>query len=112
MISKIDHNEAAIKRWRTKLKRAMSTLEKLERQRKRLLTAAARPPVAQTPQVAKMPPVEKTPPVASAPPVEAKSDKLDIPGFLRRQDPDPGIAQVKAEQAETKRRKARGRIEK
>lgn len=119
--SKLDLNTAALKRWRTRLKRAMTMIDKLEKQRRRL---EARP-------VAKAPPVETRPPVVPAPPVAAKpygevldemdhqakyqpatDDHLDIPGFLRRQDPDPAIEQIRKAQAETKRLKARGRIEK
>lgn len=112
MIDKLEHNAAAIKRWRSRLKRAMSMLEKLERQRKRL----ERPrPLAQV-----LGPVEN---VGSMPPVPKgllTLDKLDpppadtdgIPVFLRRPKLDPVAEQIVAEQQEAKRLKAAGRIAK
>lgn len=101
----LEQNAEALKRWRTRLKRAMTAIDKLERQRKRL---EAKPPVVKTP------PVEITPPVAPAPPVETKPpvDALVLPSFLDRTKVDPVAEQIREEQADTKRRKARGRIEK
>jgi hypothetical protein len=43
---------------------------------------------------------------------EKPTDDLAIPTFLKREPLDPVAAEIKAEQEETKRRKARGRIEK
>lgn len=104
-INKIEQNEAAIKRWRSRLKRAMTMLDKLEKQRKRLAKAQARPPGAPSyAETIMREIVEPAPAPAPSPP-----DRLEIPGFLRRQ-PDPATAQLVAEQEETKRLKARGRI--
>ena len=106
--SKLDHNAAAIKRWRSKLKRAMTTLEKLERQRKRLEVAEAKKVTAVEPPP---PPVETATVVTS--PVK---DEGGIPDFLRvqpRSKADQEAAdELRQEQEERKRAKARGRIEK
>jgi hypothetical protein len=114
-INKLDHNAAALKRWRTRLKRAMSMVEKLEKQRKRLEAKPVR--VAdlerrlekiETVEPAKPEPLAVTVLKPLAEP--AKPDNLELPSFLKR-TPDPVAEQIKAEQEETKRRKARGRSE-
>jgi len=97
----IEHVEASLKRWRTRLNRAVTAINKLERQRKRLLAAPtkAKPPIKSVPELA-------------AEMVGVKPDDLSIPGFLQRKKLDPVAEQIAAEQAETKKLKARGRIEK
>jgi hypothetical protein len=117
-LNKMEQNAAATKRWRTRLKRAMTMLDKLEKQRKRLERAVdlaiapkgatkpqARPPKAPSLAETIMRQIAEPQPAPSpAPPAD-----LAIPSFLRR-EPDPVAEQLKAEQAETKRLKARGRI--
>lgn len=133
-ISKLEKNAAAIKRWRSKLKRAITTLDKLEKQRKRLEAKkpVEQPPLAPTPKLVDTPepvsarpartPPDRTPaekpnpisgPVPAAPVALApRADDLAIPTFLQRKKLDPVAEQIAAEQQTTKQAKARGRIEK
>jgi hypothetical protein len=108
--SKLEHNAAAIKRWRSRLKRAMSMLDKLEKQRKRLEAKVI--PSVYTKIVDKVV-VNKEPVPALLLAAELASTDADlgIPSFLRR-TPDPAVEAIKTEQAETKKKKAKGRIEK
>jgi hypothetical protein len=125
--SKLDRNAAAIKRWRTRLKRAMSMLDKLEKQRKRL---EAKKPVEEMtkpelldrletvpqhfwpPRPTRQDKAELVRAVNEAERTEPKAvDDLSIPSFLRR-TPDPVAEQIKSDQEATKRQKAKGRIEK
>jgi hypothetical protein len=118
----IESIDASLARWKTRLKRAVNMIDKLEKQRKRLVKAAGRVSVPAYPTVdseatlGALPP--KPEPLAvtimreMAAPVEpAKPDDGGIPDFLRRKsDPDQVAEQIRQEQAETKRRKAVGRI--
>lgn len=109
-VNKLDHNAAAIKRWRSRLKRAMTAIDKLERQRKRLEAAAAKGHakiVRRQLRNLRNPTSRCAPPASASPP----SDDLGIPSYLKR-TPDPVAEQIKSEQAATKQKKARGRIEK
>lgn len=120
--NKLDHNAAALKRWRSRLSRAVRMVEKLEKQRKRLEVAAAAPPKAIRPRghFVLNDPSTFGPAIQEAmqdqgvgqitPPT--KSDDLAIPAFLQRKKLDPVAEQIKAEQEATKRAKGRGRIEK
>lgn len=124
------HVEASLARWKTRLKRAMTAIGKLEKQRKRLVKAAASPPRKLPAPVADQiagyhpdqsdaerikrgalvdKPAENSAQVA---PVEKQPDDLGIPAFLQRKKLDPVAAEIKAEQDETKRKKAQGRIAK
>jgi hypothetical protein len=113
----LEHIDYSLSRWKTRLKRAMTAIDKLEKQRKRLVKAqtdlAVAPPTATRPVsrdilqqtgegdiVIKK--VEPTPPKVED----------EIPSFLRRQSPDPIAEQIRREQAETKKKKAQGRIAK
>jgi hypothetical protein len=102
----IEQNAAAIKRWQSRLKRAVTMLGKLEKQRTRLLRAK---PVSVTPRVTLKAPVEIAPPVATPAPLTAMPD-TGIPGFLQRKKLDPVAEQIAQEQKEIKRRKSAGRI--
>jgi hypothetical protein len=137
----LETNAAALKRWRTKLKRAMTAIEKLERQRKRLEAKSVKP-------------MEALPAKDTFPKKDAKagfavraseeqhaitravldprldtiganiveetvdlsatkvSHDLALPSFLDRTKVDPVAEQIREEQADIKRRKAKGRIEK
>jgi hypothetical protein len=119
-INKLEHNAAAIKRWRSRLKRAMSMLDKLERQRRRLETKA-RDDLAIAPPGSKRPEPKSVTvslparhlhaaPAPAAVPAPV-ADDLVIPTFLKR-TPDPVAEQIRTEQAEAKQAKTRGRIEK
>lgn len=114
-LNQLDHNAAAIKRWRTRLKRAMTMLDKLERQRRRIEKATFRLakekgesyPIAMT--LSRLPDVTvvevvKDPPVAEI--------DTSIPAFLARKKLDPVAQQIEQEQQDTKRKKSAGRIAK
>jgi hypothetical protein len=121
-LSKLEQNAAALKRWRTRLKRAMTAIDKLEKQRKRLeakaqadlaVTTGKRPAVRVS--VPAHPTVDSETTLGTVPPAPAPTVEIDtsIPAFLQRKKPgDPIGEQIAAEQAETKRLKARGRIAK
>jgi hypothetical protein len=106
---KLALNAAAIKRWRTRLKRAMTMLDKLEKQRKRLEVAAVRVSVPTHPTVDSETTLGALPPPAGTKPAEIDTA---IPAFLQRKNPDPVAVQIIAEQTDLKKRKARGRIDK
>jgi hypothetical protein len=115
----VEQLDADIKRWQTKLKRAVNVIDKLQKQRARLMKA---PKIEAT----KPKPVEKPEPLAVtvlkslAEPVKPApvADDLGIPEFLRRGQAaqnavDEVIAdQLRAEQEDVRKRKAQGRIEK
>jgi hypothetical protein len=107
----LDSVDASLAKWKTRLKRAMTMIGKLERQRKRL--ANPRPSGQRYPIVMKiMRSADATlvEVVKDKPPV--KSDDLDLPPFLDRSKLEPASVEIAREQAETKKRKAKGRIEK
>ena len=105
----IEQIDASIDRWDRRLRRAVCALAKLKTQRKRLAQRLTKPPVARPEPLAVTIMQEM---IAPAPaPDLAVAHPLDtsIPSFLRR-TPDPVAEQIKAEQAETKKKKAAGRI--
>jgi ribosomal 50S subunit-associated protein YjgA (DUF615 family) len=108
----LEYVEASIARWQTRLRRAVRAVEKLEKQRKRLVKAqtdlAIAPATATRPKP-KPEPLAVTIMRELAEPAPALDTA--IPSFLRRA-PDPVAAQLKAGIAETKRLKAKGRIAK
>ena len=132
----LESNAAALKRWRTRFSRAVRMVQKLEQQQKRLMAATIkrdlatvyRPPASPICSIAKSDPEREAaaPKMESAPDpkqvgerIEQKVDHdLDIPSFLKRGQAaqkavDEIIAdQIKAEQAETRKKKAAGRIAK
>jgi hypothetical protein len=99
----IEHVNAALKRWRSRLTRAVRMVDKLEKQRGRIEKATLR--LFTEIEIVDQP---KPAPVIAAPPIDT-----GIPSFLRRdKTPDPVAEEIKAEQEEIKKKKARGRIEK
>jgi hypothetical protein len=115
----LEHIDYSISRWKTRLKRAMTAIDKLEKQRKRLVKAQTDPkpvrawsPDRQT--FVKQPEPQQTGEgdmvIKKVEPTPPKVED-DIPSFLRR-TPDPVAEQIKSQQAETKQLKARGRIAK
>ncbi|MBT1509372.1 hypothetical protein KIP88_02560 [Bradyrhizobium sp. SRL28] len=118
----IEHLDASIGRWKTRLKRAMTAIDKLEKQKKRLVKAAANPP--QPKPVKPEPADQNMVKVTSVPtgnpdrvklimePVKAAEIDTSIPAFLQRKKLDPVAAEIKAEQDEIKRKKTQGRIAK
>jgi hypothetical protein len=113
----LEQIEASLSRWKTRLRRAMTAIDKLEKQRKRLVRGVAvRASVPAHPTVDSETTLGTVPPpdLAIAPPLAkavAKEIDTSIPSFLRR-SPDPVAEAIKVEQAETKRLKAKGRIAK
>jgi len=119
----LDQVERSLKRWHSRLKRAVKAIDKLERTRRRLLKAEADFPIKNAPE-----------PKAGTPkPVETLSEScdrivtetimshnpspdLDIPTFLRRtptartQSDAEIVAELQASINERKRRKSAGRI--
>src|SRR5258707_12937126 len=91
-IDKLEHNATALKRWRTRLKRAITMIDKLERQRKRLEAKATQPKAAKVERPASPAPV----------PVPATPDDLAIPTFLQRKKLDPAPTEIVQEQEATK----------
>jgi predicted nucleic acid-binding Zn-ribbon protein len=120
----VEQIDASLKRWKTRAKRAATAIDKLEKQRKRLIkTGTLKPATPDVTDLFGMPvPLARPSEVAFYPDVKrgALDDaKLDIPEFLRRGAAAQSAAddavvaeQIKAEQAETKRLKAQGRIAK
>jgi hypothetical protein len=108
----LENVEASLARWRTRMKRAVTMIDKLERQRKRL-DKAARIEAVRRDELAIVPAPVARPPVAPKPGPVLPAPEIDtaIPGFLRR-DKDPVAEEIREQQAETKRRKAQGRIAK
>jgi hypothetical protein len=104
----LEQIEASLSRWKTRLRRAMTAIDKLEAQKKRLAKRqASLPDLAIAPPLA----VAVKPKPAPAPPVKGEID-TSIPAFLQRRKLDPVAEEIAAEQAETKRKKAQGRIAK
>lgn len=117
----IEHLDASINRWKSRLRRAVNMIDKLEKQRKRLavrVSVPAHPTVDSETTLGAMPPsLPMTSPTATIPspnvPTKPTEIDTDIPAFLRRQKPGTPIGeQIAAEQAATKKAKARGRIDK
>jgi hypothetical protein len=132
----IEQLDASIKRWKTRLRRAVNTLGTLEKKRNRLATKAAVAAVLD-PMIAAMKPGPVTIEVTRHPVLTTASSNMpaspepgnagtvqitpvntDIPEFLRRGQAaqkavDEVIAdQIREEQAATKKAKAQGRIAK
>lgn len=104
----IEQIDAALARWQTRLKRAVSTIERLTKQRKRAVKASAAPkPEARQEPLALTVMRSLTEPAPTPPPADT-----GIPAFLKRSSDNAVADQIKAEQAETKKRKAAGRIAK
>lgn len=125
----VEQIDERITRWQGKLKRAVNTIERLQRMRKRALKKAAAVDLAIAPPLAKA--VKPKPePLAvtlfkemaaegaaesaerpAAPGVQAPAAiDTTLPDFLRRDRDTPEAAQIRAEQAERKSRKNAGRI--
>jgi hypothetical protein len=98
---------ASMARWQTRLRRAVRAIEKLEKQKKRIEKAAAKAePLALT-IMREIAAPDPTPGVIC----RAVAD-TGIPAFLQRKKLDPVAERMVQEQAETKRKKAAGRIAK
>jgi hypothetical protein len=128
-ITSIEHLDTLAKRLRTRLKRTMNALDKLEKQRARLLKPTMKtvvfepsievlppePKVVHHPRIEVIEPTHEADRIAMARGGLAGShDDLGIPAFLRRQSKaDADVAaEIKAEQAAVSKAKAAGRIAK
>jgi len=133
-ITSIEHLDTLAKRLRARLKRTMNALDKLEKQKARLLKAAKAPTVktvtfepmfedAVPVSPPAYPTVDSETTLGALPPVNiaraglaGSHDDLGIPDFLRRQgrtDADVAAAEaIKVEQAAVAKAKASGRIAK
>jgi hypothetical protein len=105
--------EADIVRWQRRVRRAVNAVTRLGKQKDRLLKRIATVVPVTAPRTEPVvTPAPKPPTPAVAPAAAASADRLDIPGFLQRTaegkaKDDAAAAQIKADQAETaKRRKA------
>jgi hypothetical protein len=107
--------EADEKRWKTRMKRAFTALDRIDGQKRRLLAKIGAPPPKTKPMIAVQrhvtmigiaapdrpaPDPVPEPVIAPAAPAVAADDGFDIPGFLRRARGTP------ADQAEAAQRKA------
>lgn len=108
--SKLDHNTAALKRWRTRLQRAMTMVGKLEKQRMRIEKKMTQAEQLAEPVLRKLAGMPKPEGAVLVPSPPAKDD-LAIPAFLDRAKPDPATEQIRQQIKENIARKARGRIE-
>jgi hypothetical protein len=114
----IEHLDASIGRWKTRLKRAVTMIDKLEKQRKRVEKAAANPPKPQPKATAATVQPPKVSDVKPLPPDLLKeyretADEPAIPTFLRRTSKDDAAAaEIRQERDDQKKAKARGRIAK
>jgi hypothetical protein len=118
--------DAKRKRWVARLTRAVNAINKLDKQRKRIVkkgqvAVAPRPrghvrisdPVGTFGPAIRESIQDQNVLASIAPPKpEPVADDLGIPTFLQRKKLDPVAAEIKAEQEETKRKKAQGRIAK
>lgn len=102
----LNTNTMALKRWRSRLKRAMTMIDKLEKQRRRM-EARPKPPTHDLGYDLAVT-LGKRP--APKPFTSAEID-TGIPAFLQRKL-DPVAAEIKQEQEATKKKKAAGRIAK
>lgn len=100
--------DKALARWQSKLKRAVNTIDKLQKRRKRVVAKAERvaPPGAAKPKFIETVMRETT----GIP--DLKVPDTSIPDFLKRTKDDEVADQIKAEQAAIKKAKAAGRIAK
>ena len=115
----IEQYDTAITRWKTRLRRAMTAIDKLEQQRKRAVKVAALPPkpafnpdnvAGYHPDQSEAERIKRGPSTAPKP-VKKEPDDLVIPTFLQRKPLDPIAADIKAEQDRRKKAKSRARIE-
>lgn len=95
----VDELDKALARWNTRLKRAVNTIDKLQKRRKRLVVKVA----------VQARPVEAAAVPSTKPPADTDTG---IPDFLKRDKSDPVADQIRQEQADLKRAKAKGRIAK
>lgn len=98
----LEQIDASLARWQTRLRRAVNSIERLQKQRKRI--AKAKPPAKPEPSAKPAPPVREV--------IEPPKGEIDtsIPAFLQRKKPDPVAEQIRQDQADAKRRKTAGRI--
>lgn len=104
----LEHVDASLARWNSRLRRAVTAIKKLEAKRKRLAKLAL--PVSNVVVATVRPKVEDITdiPVSKFPIADQLAD--EIPGFLKRSPVDEkAAAEIKAETEATKKAKAKGR---
>lgn len=113
--------ERSLVRWKSKLKRSITMIDKLEKQLKRravsdpaVAPAGATRPKRWSPerQTFVPPVVDKTVENSAAVAQVQKQPDIGIPTFLQRKKLDPVAEEIMAEQTATKKAKAAGRIAK
>jgi len=102
--AKLADVEARMRRWHTRLTRASNTLQKLDRQRRRLQlqqqVGVGRPKSAREPVMTVTAPPNDLDVVAEAVKVVTESG-LDIPTFLQRKDEPQLVEKLKAKRADS-----------
>jgi hypothetical protein len=100
----VEHLDTLIKKNWSRIKRAMTAIDKMEKQRSRLLKAAVRTSIPAHPTVDSETTLGAMPPpdLAVAHPLAKAVVRVEdeIPAFLRRQSPDPVAEQIRSEVAE------------
>ena len=122
--------DVSIKRWKTRLKRSVTMIDKLEQKRKRMQGRAITEtgvefniPLKGIKKPAKLAVMFEPAKLVDDPVVKemkanleaallAQNPDLGIPNFLKRKPDTVAAEEIKAEQAETKKAKAAGRIAK
>jgi hypothetical protein len=107
----------SLAKWKTRLKRSVTMIDKLEKQLKRM--EKAKPDLAIAPPLATRPKPKPEPlavtimrEIAAPDPTPVREIDTSIPTFLQRRKLDPVAEQMVKDQAETKKKKAAGRIAK
>jgi hypothetical protein len=101
---------ASLTRWKSKLKRSITMIDKLERQLKRMQRTAPAKPKGELTIIEWG--VSGVREIAEPPKVEKAEIDTSIPPFLQRNKVDPVADQIRQEQADLKKKKAAGRIAK
>lgn len=107
----IEQIETSLARWQTRLKRAMTAIERLQKQRKRMLAKKPKPlAVTLLKQMAAEGAAESAERPTAPPPPPTTQIDTSIPDFLRHSKDTPEAEAIRAEQADRKRRKNAGRV--
>jgi hypothetical protein len=106
----LEHVDASLARWNSRLRRAVTAIKKLEAKRKRLLNVKPKPALPISTQVAAVvtvkKPVEDVTDISFA---EMTGADLGIPDFLKRSPVDQKAAvEIKTEAETRKKAKAKG----
>jgi len=118
LTTRLEENEAAFRRWQSRLTRAANKLRKLDQEHRRLLREMKRPLPADKPDRVRQEDVQAAPQPVNVDAPKLHED-LSIPEFLRRGlaaqvavDDEVAKARIRAEIDDKKKRKTAGRIAK